>query len=176
LLLNQLDSLPAVSARASEQVDLVEISDRVLTQFCPLIEARSLLLKVEMPPKAMIGASTNHAEMLVRNLVENAVKYADPGGEVRIALIGSPEKTQLTIFNSCSPPSPEVLSRLCEPFYRPDASRNSETGGNGLGLAICKAIADANGWNLSLAAAQKDGFLVSVIFCPMTEPTRGGEG
>jgi signal transduction histidine kinase len=175
LLLNQLDSLPSVSTPVSEKIDLGEVCDRVLTNFCPLIEARSLLLKVEMPPHTLITASPNHTDMLVRNLVENAVKYADPGGEVRIALSGGPEKTQLTIFNNCSPPAPEILSRLCEPFYRPDASRNSETGGNGLGLAICKAIADANGWDLSLAA-QKDGFLVSVLFCPMMELTQGGDG
>jgi signal transduction histidine kinase len=86
--------------------------------------------------------------MLIRNLVENAVKYADPGGQVDIRY--NPQAATLVVFNSCLPIEGWLPERTFEPFYRPDASRNSATGGNGLGLTICKAICVANGWKIEV--------------------------
>jgi signal transduction histidine kinase len=59
-------------------------------------------------------------------------------------------KIRLCISNDYSHGEGLEFDRLFEPFYRADVSRARETGGNGLGLAICKAIADANGWQLLL--------------------------
>lgn len=56
-----------------------------------------------------------------------------------------------------------VIVGLFEPFYRLDVARNSETGGNGLGLPICKAIADANGWKLRLLHSER-GVMSEVVF------------
>jgi two-component system OmpR family sensor kinase len=52
---------------------------------------------------------------------------------------------------------------MFEPFYRPDAARNRKTGGNGLGLAICRAIAAANGWTLTLEQTPQ-GVLARAFF------------
>jgi signal transduction histidine kinase len=97
--------------------------------------------------------------MLVRNLIENAVKYATPGGVVCVELTGP----ELTIFNAFSSTLRLDSAKLFEPFFRPDDSRSSETGGNGLGLAICRAVAAANGWKLTLDQDEK-GVSVSVLF------------
>jgi signal transduction histidine kinase len=88
--------------------------------------------------------------MLFRNLIENAVKYARPGTEVRIRVRAAPPS--LDVWNEAAGETIPDTTRLFEAFYRPDASRSAETGGNGLGLAICKAIADADGWTLRLDA------------------------
>ncbi|PQV62824.1 Histidine kinase-, DNA gyrase B-, and HSP90-like ATPase [Abditibacterium utsteinense] len=56
-----------------------------------------------------------------------------------------------------------MRTRIFEPFFRPDASRSSETGSNGLGLAICKAIAHSNGWNIRLTR-QENQVCAQVIF------------
>jgi len=88
--------------------------------------------------------------MLLRNLLENAVKYATPCGEVHVTLLSTPTKTRLDIANTFPDSPPLDAERLFEPFFRPDASRSSDTGGNGLGLAICKALALANHWQLTL--------------------------
>jgi signal transduction histidine kinase len=57
--------------------------------------------------------------------------------------------------------------KLFEAFYRPDVSRNSKTGGNGLGLAICKAVASANGWTIGLTP--REGSVVAEATFPVSE-------
>ena len=95
--------------------------------------------------------------MLVSNLIENAVKYAPSGGKVTIKAEGS----TLQVINSF-PQTPVLdIDKLFEPFYRPDESRSGETGGNGLGLAICKSIASANEWSISLK--QEETAVVALV-------------
>lgn len=120
------------------------------------IEARELIvvdnleaLEVEAPP--------SHVEILLGNLVENAAKYAWRGGEIGVTISSSARRVQ--VWNEIHPEQAPVLkseaARLFDPFYRPDQSRTSETGGNGLGLAICQTIAGANGWQLEIEVEEK---------------------
>jgi signal transduction histidine kinase len=147
LLLHQLDS-PA--ARPQEPVDLAEVCDGAPGQLAPLIDARGLRLSADLPPGTEILAIPTHAEILVRNLVENAVKYASSSGQVTLRLTSTGGQARLELFNEC-PLVPEWNpEKLFEPFYRPDRARSARTGGNGLGLAICRAIAAANGWTVTL--------------------------
>jgi signal transduction histidine kinase len=161
LLLNQLDAVSVLPA--PEPVDLADLCARVLQNCRPLIEQRGLQIRSEFGTEGETLLPPAHAEMLVRNLVENAVKYASPGGEVDVALTICGAKERLVIFNTCPALTPDVTDHLFEPFFRPDASRNSQTGGNGLGLAICKAISVANGWTLALIP-DAQGFRIGVKF------------
>ena len=147
LLLHQLDS---AAPRAQEPVDLAEVCDGVLSQLAPLMDARELRLAVHLAPDAVILAAPTHAEILIRNVMENAVEYAAEGGEVALCLSACGEGTRLEVFNQCPPASDWNPEKLFEPFFRPDTARNARTGGNGLGLAICRAIATANGWTVTL--------------------------
>ncbi|HZO87734.1 MAG TPA: ATP-binding protein [Chthonomonadaceae bacterium] len=168
LLLHQLDS---AQPTLKTEVHLADICERVLRSLTPLIRERALHMHTELPEDAIIEAAPTHAEMLVRNLMENAVKYATPGGHIRICLWTCPDRMELTIYNECAPLASRDLDRLFEPFYRPDAARNSDTGGTGLGLAICKAIAEANGWKLTLRQAQ-GGIEASVVLSVPSEQTQ----
>jgi signal transduction histidine kinase len=157
LTLNRLEFAPSLPP--SEPVCLAEICRRALTCFRPVAEQRGLQVQSHLPEGAEILAPRSHVEMLVRNLIENAVKYATPGGGVRVELTGA----ELTIFNAFSPTLQLDVEHLFEPFFRPDAARNSETGGNGLGLAICRAVAAANGWKLTLKQ-DEEGVSVTTRF------------
>ena len=158
LLLNQLDSAPVP---APAEVEVGEMCDRALSLLAPRIAERGLILQADWKEPLTIFAPPHHLEMLIRNLLENAVKYAKTGGIVRAA--PQADTRTLEIFNACDPIPQWDEKKLFEPFYRLDESRNSKTGGNGLGLAICKAIADANGWRISLEQIE-GGVLVRVIF------------
>jgi signal transduction histidine kinase len=170
LLLHQLD---AARSTLQMDVDLSDVCARTLALLgCPA-EERGLKMQMGLAENVTIAAAPTHAEMLIRNLLENAVKYATPGGLVKITLESELGPAQLEIYNECPPLSPTDLEKLFEPFYRPDAARASDTGGSGLGLAICKALASANGWHLSLRQV-KGGITATVLFgtgCNMTGPT-----
>lgn len=158
LLLSQLD---ANALSPKEPVLLADVCERALCHFASLRAARHLHLEQEWATDGVIYAAPMHADILVRNLIENAVKYATEGGCVRVRLTASCGEVCLEIGNTCPALPAWNAERLFEPFYRPDASRNSQAGGAGLGLAICKAIADAYGWSLSLH--QEAGGIVSRV-------------
>lgn len=148
LMLYQLDS--SSSNPPVEPVDLSAVCRDTLAQFQALAEQSGLRVQSDVPASAVFDAPATHAEILVRNLVENAVRYASPGGAVSLRVTADPAHLNLEVFNECAVPDDWNPDKLFEPFARTDQSRSSETGGTGLGLTLCKAIADANGWALDL--------------------------
>lgn len=159
LLLNQLDA--DTSRPPAVLLDVADMCVSELSLLRSLADERGLSIELSLPDACEITAPWNHATMLLRNLLENAVKYATPGGKVRLNLA----QNTLTICNDCAPVAGWDADKYFEPFFRPDASRNSQTGGNGLGLAICKAIADSNGWTLTLKQ-EENGVCAVVVFAP----------
>ena len=138
LVLNQLET----SSRASQpHQDLADLLERRLAQ---LPAAERERVNADISP-ARSGPSA-YCEMLIGNLLDNALKYSVPQTLVEVCL-GS---TGLTVTNQARGLENLDPSKLFEPFYRPDASRSSESGGNGLGLALCKAICDSLRWKIRL--------------------------
>ena len=160
LQLNALEMRQIQAAR--EPLDVPQCARDALMQQCEAIEARALRLETHLE-ELEIEAPPAHVEMLLRNLLENAVKYATPGGVLQLEVRARENGAQLRVWNACSLPAGADLSGWFEPFYRPDESRNSQTGGNGLGLSIVAALARANGWKVELQS-QNAGVLASVWF------------
>ena len=169
LTLNRLDTAPLPPG---ESVNLADVFARTLNSYKSLAEEKQLRVQTAMAETPIL-APPSHLEMLAHNLVENAIKYASVGGSVRLTLTEAQTGAELRLFNECPPLEERDMERLFEPFYRPDVSRNARTGGNGLGLAICKAIVSANGWSISLTQIAA-GVLVSVAFFP-AESVYAGE-
>lgn len=160
LFLYQLDS--STELPPQEPVNLAAVCQRSISNLQPIIKERQLEMCVQTPTEAEILAPPSHIEMLVRNLLENAVKYATDNGRVELSISLNPGSVRLEIVNSCSEAPKCTPEDLIEPFSRLDVSRNSQTGGTGLGLAICKAIVDADGWQMDLGWNEED-FRVRLI-------------
>lgn len=159
LLLNQLDA--ATVAPPGELVSVADVCERALQHLAPLVAARELHLVVDYEGESEILAPPTHVDMLIANLLDNAVKYATPQGEVRVELREVAEGAQLRLHNT-APPTPRLdAETLFEPFCR-QAQASSGSTGNGLGLAVCKAIALVNGWELCLAQDEA-GVLVTAV-------------
>ncbi len=167
LTLNQLHAASAQPPR--EMLDLVEVCDLALSPLLKTIDARHLDLQVLAPDDAVaIECAPTHASMLARNLLENAVKYAPADSQIKVELQNA--MPQLRVWNAVESVDnsganvtndSEPIEKWLQPFYRPDAARHSQTGGNGLGLAICQAICEANNWQLELARID-NGVQVSI--------------
>lgn len=109
--------------------------------------------------RAVVRADAGALRRCIGNIVENAVRY---GGLARIALTVERGRAVVRVEDDGSGVPPDILDRLCEPFYRGEASRNRETGGVGLGLSIARTIADSHGGTLRLANRAMGGLQATV--------------
>lgn len=160
LLLHQLDAAQPV---VKTEVNLPDLCERALTWLEPKIRERDLQVRTGLPHDAMLQAPASHAEMLIRNLLENAVNYAPPSGCVRVDLGVIEGRLQFTVWNDF-PGLPEGdLQGWLEPFHHREAAPRSVGEGTGLGLAICAAIVAANGWTMKLNSS-KGGVFACVLF------------
>ena len=160
LQLNALEMRQTQAAR--EPLDLRAWVERALRGQCETLERNALHLEARLE-EAEIEAPPAHIEILLRNLLENAVKYATPDSVLKVEICRETNGARLQIRNAYEVDDEADLSVWFEPFYRPDESRDSQTGGNGLGLSIVAALARANGWKVELQS-QNGGILASVCF------------
>ena len=96
------------------------------------------------------------------NLLENAIKY---GKSAHVFVDDRAERLQISILDEGSGLPPDQLSKVFEPFYRVEASRNRDTGGTGLGLAIAKNVAERHGGSIELRN-RAEGGLAAVLILP----------
>ena len=105
------------------------------------------------------------AELLTRalaNLFRNAVKYTARDGSIRVTAEKSADKVIIEVSDN-GPGVPEnLLDQLFEPFFRPEPSRDRDSGGVGLGLAIVKTCVEACKGTVSAANLQPNGFAVTI--------------
>lgn len=114
-----------------------------------ITQGKTLTPRIQ-PMLSMVG-DENALSKLVSILLDNAVKYASPGGEITCALDRQKNWLRLTVSNSVEGMGDLQLDRLFDRFYRGDPSRNSRTGGYGLGLSIAAAITAAHKGKLTAA-------------------------
>jgi two-component system sensor histidine kinase BaeS len=148
-----------------------DVMAEVLCRFEPRRAASKLHLdKLALGrSKSIVMADPDRLRQVFANLVENAIRYTDPGGLICVSETHGQGAIILKVEDT-SPGVPEdKLSRLFERFFRVDSSRSRQTGGSGLGLAICKAIIEAHAGSISAAPSPLGGLAVSVAL-----PVAGG--
>ena len=156
-----VDSLLSLSGVTDSQFELLsasfDFSGEILAAASE-IEAvaceKDLIINKDVPPDIAIESDKEHIRKILSILLDNAVKYANDGGEVSISLRREKRHAICTVRNSGEGIPPDDLPRVFDRFYRGDPARSSTTGGYGLGLAIAKGIADQLGAALSARSEQ----------------------
>ena len=138
------------------------IIDRI-TVFEDLFMQKDLTVEQSISPEIYILGDMQLLQKALDNLLGNAAAYSGAGNQVLIKLWKETETTTLTIENTGAHIPDEAISKLFEPFYRVDQSRNRQTGGTGLGLYIVKTILDLHGAKIEIANTIQ-GVIVSVQF------------
>ena len=133
------------------EFDVSALVEETAAQFREPAEAVGLRLSCEIEPSLHTKGVPEQLAELAGILLDNAVKYSAPGGEINLALRRESGRVTLRIRNACAEP-PEEPERLFDRFYRGDSARTQSTGGTGLGLSIARALAENMG--ASLAAAR----------------------
>ena len=120
------------------------------------------LRPVASSPRLTLVGEEKSLGQLVSLLLDNAVKYAPPGGEITVSLARQGKALRLTVANAAPGLSREVLENMFDRFYRGDKARSSEQGGYGIGLSIAKAVVQSHKGKIS-AAARGDQLVMTVV-------------
>ncbi len=127
-----------------QPVDLRQVVEEGVALFRPLAEGKDVRLTANLAPAAVVGDGVRLAQV-VTNLLSNAIHYNRAGGEVGVRLTVEAGEALLAVSDTgCGIPE-EDRPHLFERFYRVDKARSRASGGNGLGLAICKSVVEGHG-------------------------------
>lgn len=136
----------------AQTLDLAALLTSLCQPYQLIAQAHGVQFNLETVPVAAALPPRQFGKV-VSNLLANAVAYTEPGHTVSVTL----NRSALTIENECAPIPEAELSRLFEPFYRPDFSRSRDSGGNGLGLYIVDTLLGAMGLPYTFEPMEKPG-------------------
>ena len=145
VLLSRLDAGRAEIG--TEQIDPVRFAYSIQQMMSGQARDQDITLTVEATvDRPVIGnGSLNHLTVLFRNVLENAIKYTPPGGQITWRIFVEGGNVMFTIHDTGQGIAPEHLPRVFERFYRADKSRSRSIPGTGLGLSLAKSIVEAYG-------------------------------
>lgn len=166
-LLEQLLSLARVQATQADkpatQVSVLGVYRHVLEDLLPLAEARQIDIGVESERDARLAVNEIELFTMIKNLVDNAIRYTPAGGRVDLSIEQEAGDVRLAVTDSGPGIAQEERERVFDPFYR---VLGTEQTGSGLGLSIVRTIAERLGARIELHdadAAQQRGLRVVVL-------------
>lgn len=151
-------------------LDLAPIATRALHARQAQAAARGLTVASSLGACAVLG-DDRLLQRLVANLIDNAIRHNNPGGQIGIQVTANWDHPALTISNTGPVIAPGQIPRLLQPFQRLPATRSAEGEGLGLGLPIVAAIAKAHHATLTITPGQRGGLDIEVSFPPATQTT-----
>jgi two-component system sensor histidine kinase BaeS len=148
-----------------EPFDLWQLALEEAQSFAERLHAAGLVLEVgHAPPAAGVLADPDRMRQVLRNLLENSLRYTTAPGRVMLSARVADGQIELDIDDSAPGVPDAALARLGERFYRVDASRSRAGGGAGLGLALCTRLVEAQGGRLAFEHSPMGGLRVTLTF------------
>jgi signal transduction histidine kinase len=132
---------------AKAEVDLAGLLRQAALGFGPRAAEKNVAITAQGPDVTAL-ADEHFLNRVVSNLLDNAVRHVPAGGDVELRWTRNDGSIGFSVWNSGDPVPAEDLPNLFEPMFRSDRSRNRETGGAGLGLAIARHLIEAHGGTL----------------------------
>ena len=147
LLLNDLLNLSELEAGKKSKrtvVELREIAQQVISELSERASKGRVEVAMDIPSELSVLAEKQQMVQVMRNLVDNAIKYTGEGGSVEVTGNETDSEITFTVKDTGVGIPPSDLDRIFERFYRVDKARSRQLGGTGLGLSIVKDIVEAH--------------------------------
>lgn len=158
-----LDMSELQSVGRDDKIILDAIVEEVLADLEPLAVEKNIKLIGKCEDATMIGSDIL-IYRLVYNLVENAIKYNHPLGQVTVTAYQRNKHVYLSVEDTGSGIPNELRERVFEPFFRVDKSRSRELGGVGLGLALVREIVRVHDGSICIKSGKTGGTIFEVTF------------
>jgi heavy metal sensor kinase len=166
-----VDSLLAISRLDAGEVkvdkmplDLGELAISTAEEMKLLADEKSIALHNRTSSGIHVEADRARLQEVIVNLIDNAIKYTQEGGEVEISVRRELGVALLEVTDNGPGIPPHALPHVFERFYRADKARSRESGGAGLGLSIVKAICTAHGAEVKVSSRERHGSRFSIEF------------
>ena len=158
-----LDMSELQTVGRNDKIILDAIVEEVLADLEPLAVEKNIKLIGKCEDATMIGSDIL-IYRLVYNLVENAIKYNHPLGQVTVTAYQRNKHVYLSVEDTGSGIPKELRERVFEPFFRVDKSRSRELGGVGLGLALVREIVRVHDGSICIKSGKTEGTIFEVTF------------
>lgn len=131
--------------------------------FQTMAESQNKKFIMDIKPELKLHGDEGSIRQLISTLVDNAIKYSDNNGTIKISLSPVKKGIRLDVFNTTDEIDKNNLDRLFDRFYRADSSRSRETGGYGIGLSIAKSITEAHHGKISVNSQDGKSICFTVL-------------
>ena len=158
--LSRLDAGEAQSE--SINFDLAKLAVTTTEQMALLAEDKAISLVANPGEPVFVRGDSSRLKQVIVNLVDNAIKYTLPGGQVKVSVRAEDSQAVLEVKDNGIGIPKRDLPHIFERFYRVDKARSREQGGAGLGLSIVKSICAAHGAEVQAASEEKQGTTFTV--------------
>ncbi len=146
-----------------EDLDMTKICTAAASSFRAVAVSSEKELTSEIDPDIHFQGDRKSIESLVSIILDNAVKYCPKGGKISAVLSRSRKNVVLEVTNDTEEtPTAEMLKSMFERFYRSDKSRNSKTGGHGIGLSIAKAVVEKHKGRISATSRGEKQLTITI--------------
>ena len=142
---------------AREPVNLGDLVASAVEQVRRSAEQKELSLSLQRGPRTILRADEDLLLQLLLNLLDNAIKYSPAAGSVTVGWSADAERVELWVRDTGVGIPTEHVPHIFDRFYRVDKARSRAEGGVGLGLSICRWIAEAHGGHISVRSAPGQG-------------------
>ena len=149
---------------AAADFDLSAAVGEIAASFDAVAVSRGRTYETAIEPGVRMTGDEGAIRQMTSLLIDNAMKYSDDGGTVRVSLRKTGRSRELAVYNTVEQIRPGRHDELFERFYRADESRASKTGGHGIGLSVVKAVAAAHKAKVSAVSADGRSISFTVIF------------
>ena len=157
-----LDMSELQTVGRDDEIMVDALVDEVLADLDPLAQEKNIKLTGKCKNITMVGSDIL-IYRLVYNLVENAIKYNHPGGQVTVTAYRKEKHVYLSVEDTGNGIPEELRERVFEPFFRVDKSRSRELGGVGLGLALVREIVRVHDGSITVRSNPSGGTVFDVI-------------